>query len=113
MADSAKSDAKKTRTRKPSAMQKIRRRVANRDPAEILAFERRCLVVATAGLLVAFVLWSVAVSTDFWFHVSSESGDPIYINRTNTYFIRSHSGLWTICKFVYLNGSLTGPAVSK
>ncbi|GIY19562.1 uncharacterized protein CEXT_738641 [Caerostris extrusa] len=48
-----------------SAIQKIRRRVAGRDPAEVLAFERRCLVVASVGLLLAFLLWCIAVSTDF------------------------------------------------
>ncbi|GBL78351.1 hypothetical protein AVEN_42877-1 [Araneus ventricosus] len=111
--DNAKSESKQARTRKPSAIQKLRQRVAKRDPAEILAFERRCLVGATAGLLVAFVFWTVAVSTDFWFHVVPESGGPIYINRTNSFFIKSHSGLWTICKFQYVNGSLEGPEVKN
>ncbi|XP_035213658.1 uncharacterized protein LOC118187527 [Stegodyphus dumicola] len=99
---------KQKRTRKPSAMQRIRKRVANRDPMEVLVFERKLLVAATAGIVLAFILWTVSVSTDFWFHVTSPDDSPIYINRTNTFFLRSHSGLWKICKLVYLNGSLAG-----
>ncbi|XP_054719183.1 voltage-dependent calcium channel gamma-8 subunit-like [Uloborus diversus] len=98
------------RTRKASAMQRIRKRVANRDPAAVLVFERKLLVAATAGLILAFILWTVAVSTDFWFHVSSSDGTPIYMNRTNSFFVRSHSGLWTICKYIHANGTLTSLA---
>ncbi|GIY57414.1 uncharacterized protein CDAR_368071 [Caerostris darwini] len=111
MSDTGGQKKKPERVRKQSAIQKIRRRVAGRDPAEVLAFERRCLVVASAGLLLAFLLWCIAVSTDFWFHVIPESGAPIYVNRSNSFFVRSHSGLWTICKFKYLNGTQEGPQV--
>jgi len=99
---------KKRAPRKDSAMQRIRKRVTNRDPMEIVMFEKRLLVAATAGIALSFILWSVSVSTDFWFHVTSPNGEPIYINRTNTYFLRSHSGLWTICKYIFLNGTKTG-----
>lgn len=104
-------DSKIKRNRKPSAMQRIRKKVANRDPMEVVIFEKKLLVAATAGLVLAFILWSVTVSTDYWFHVSSPSGDPIYINTTNTWFVRSHSGLWTICKYVHLNGTISGEPI--
>lgn len=105
--------SKPARARKQSAMQRIRKRVAERDPAEVVAFERRVLAGATFAILVAFVLWCVAVGTDYWFHVEPESGMPIYVNKTNSYFVRSYSGLWTICKFLYLNGSTDGMPVSE
>lgn len=103
--DPNKAAFKKKRARKDSAMQRIRRRVANRDPNEVIIFEKKLLVAATAAVGLCFILWSVCVSTDFWFHVSSPTGEPIYINRTNTYFVRSHSGLWRICKYIYPNGT--------
>ncbi|KAG8184838.1 hypothetical protein JTE90_012087 [Oedothorax gibbosus] len=99
------------RVRKPSAMQRLRRRVAERDEAEVIAFERRVLAGATASIPVALLLWSVAVGTDFWFHVTPESGSPIYVNKTDSFFVRSYSGLWTICKFLYLNGSMQGAPI--
>lgn len=105
--------AKKKRVRKQSAMERIRTRMANRDLMEIVMFEKRLLVAATAGIAMSFILWSVCVSTDFWFHVKSPNGEPIYINRTNTFFLRSHSGLWTICKYIYLNGTKTGEPIRK
>lgn len=102
---------KKRPNRKPSAMQRIRKRVANRDPMEIVMFEKRLLVAATAGIAISFILWSVSVSTDFWFHVKSPTGEPIYMNRTNSFFLRSHSGLWTICKYIFPNGTKAGEPV--
>lgn len=99
--------------RKASAMQRIRKRVANRDPMAVVVFEKRLLVAATAGVALAFILWTVSVSTDFWFHVSSPDGEPIYINQTDDYFLRSHSGLWTICKYVISNGSKSADAVKS
>lgn len=105
--------SKKKAARKVSAMQRIRNRYSNRDQMEIVMFEKRLLVAATAGIAISFILWSVSVSTDFWFHVKTPDGVPIYVNKTNTYFVRSHSGIWTICKYIIANGTKTGEPTSK
>lgn len=104
---------KKRPNRKVSAMQRIRNKYANRDQMEIVMFEKRLLVAATAGIAISFIFWSVSVSTDFWFHVKTPDGEPIYVNRTNTYFLRSHSGIWTICKYTFENGTKSGDPTSK
>ena len=112
-ADDQQKGKKQRATRKVSAMQRIRNRYANRDPMEVVMFEKRLLVAATAGIVFSAILWTVSVSTDFWFHVKSPDGQPIYVNRTNTYFVRSHSGIWTICKYIYANGTKSGEPTSK
>ncbi|XP_015909636.1 voltage-dependent calcium channel gamma-1 subunit [Parasteatoda tepidariorum] len=106
--------AEEPRTRKKSAIQRIRHRVSKkRDPAAVLAFEQRLLMAATIAVLVAAIVWIISITTDYWFHVLPEKGSPIYINKTNTYFVRSYSGLWKICKFTHPNGTLSGEPVKN
>lgn len=97
------------RPRKSGPMTRLRRSVSQRDPMAVLVFEQRLLVGATIGVMIALVLWIVAVSTDFWFHVTAPD-DLVYQNFTKGFFVRSHSGLWTICKYIIYNET-NGPIV--
>lgn len=47
--------------------------------------------------MLAFLIWVISVSTDYWFMVHVKSG-ATYLNKTQTYFVRSNSGLWRICR---------------
>lgn len=97
------------RQRQSGPMTRLRRSVSQRDPMAVLVFEQRLLVAATIGVLIALILWIVAVSTDYWFHVTA-SGGAVYQNSTKSYFVRSNSGLWTICKYIIYNDT-NGPIV--
>jgi hypothetical protein len=74
-----------------------------------LMIERRVLFACTVMIGLSVILWIAAVSTDWWFTVS---GGPngIYVNETKRFFLRSHSGLWRICRTTY-NTTLGGGAV--
>lgn len=73
----------------------IRSRV-HRDAAAVLLCEQRALLVITAGSIVGILLWIIAMGTDHWFYVEVFNG--VYTNKTDTMFLKSHSGLWKLCK---------------
>ncbi|GIX81786.1 uncharacterized protein CEXT_299411 [Caerostris extrusa] len=110
MSDTGGHQKKPERVRKQSAIQKIRRRVAGRDPAEVLAFERRCLVVASVGLLLAFLLWCIAVSTDFLVPRSAGEWRP-HLCESQQQLLRPQP-LWPVdhLQIWYLNGTQEGAA---
>jgi hypothetical protein len=65
-----------------------------------LLIERRVLFACTVMIGLSVILWIAAVSTDWWFVVSG-GPDGIYVNETKRFFLRSHSGLWRICRTTY------------
>jgi hypothetical protein len=77
-----------------------------------LMIERRVLFACTVMIGFSVVLWIAAVSTDWWFIVS---GGPngIYVNETKRYFLRSHSGLWRLCRTTYNSTLGSGVAVTN
>lgn len=71
-----------------------------------LVIERRVLFACTVMIGLSVILWIAAVSTDWWFTVSGGT-NGIYVNETKRFFLRSHSGLWRICRTTY-NTTLGG-----
>lgn len=65
---------------------------------EQVMFERRVLLLCTIVIAIAIVLWSVAISTDYWFVL--DGGEGIYIAITKRFFLYSHTGVFRICRFV-------------
>uniref|UniRef100_A0A1B6KI54 Uncharacterized protein n=1 Tax=Graphocephala atropunctata TaxID=36148 RepID=A0A1B6KI54_9HEMI len=66
-------------------------------------FERRLLFFCTILVGVAIIVWVVSISTHFWFVI--DGGDGIWINETKRYFLRSHSGLFKLCRMAKTNAS--------
>ncbi|KAG8317435.1 hypothetical protein J6590_026585 [Homalodisca vitripennis] len=59
-------------------------------------FERRLLFFCTILVGVAIIVWAISISTNFWFII--DGGDGIWINETKRYFLKSHSGLFKLCR---------------
>ncbi|GAB6020241.1 hypothetical protein CHUAL_002959 [Chamberlinius hualienensis] len=72
------------------------------DQYNVLVLERKVLLGVTGLTVLGFLLWIVSVSTDYWFMVQVTSG-ATYLNKTKTYFVRSNSGLWRICRTEFRN----------
>jgi hypothetical protein len=77
-----------------------------------LLLERRVLFACTVMIGLSVILWIAAVSTDWWFIVSGGT-NGIYVNETRRYFLRSHSGLWRICRTTYNTTLGAGVAVTN
>lgn len=75
--------------------------MANRKAAHEVLVERRVLMAVTVFLLVGFLLWLVAISTDYWGIV--DGGKGIYNAKNKRYFLRSNTGIWKSCRMAYLN----------
>lgn len=73
---------------------------------ERFIFERRLLLACTALVALSVILWSAAISTDYWFML--RGGDGIWIEVTKRYFLRSNSGIWRICRASFTNGTSPG-----
>ncbi|XP_067118742.1 epithelial membrane protein 1-like [Centruroides vittatus] len=71
-------------------------RSVHRDAAAQLLCEQRALLGVTVASIAAILLWMVAMGTDYWFYVEVPNG--VYTNKTDTMFLKSHSGLWKLCK---------------
>ncbi|XP_023234027.1 voltage-dependent calcium channel gamma-7 subunit-like [Centruroides sculpturatus] len=71
-------------------------RSVHRDAAAQLLCEQRALLVITVASIAAILLWMVAMGTEYWFYVEVPNG--VYTNKTDTMFLKSHSGLWKLCK---------------
>ncbi|UYV83728.1 hypothetical protein LAZ67_23002348 [Cordylochernes scorpioides] len=78
-------------------MVRLRDRKTGSVSMSLLRCERRVLRVATGGVTLAIVLWTIAVSTDWWIYVDGPPGG-IYINATDSHFYHSRSGLWRVCR---------------
>ncbi|XP_046660957.1 uncharacterized protein LOC124354494 [Homalodisca vitripennis] len=66
-------------------------------------FERRLLFFCTILVGVAIIVWAISISTNFWFII--DGGDGIWINETKRYFLKSHSGLFKLCRMAKTNAS--------
>ncbi|CAG0880812.1 unnamed protein product [Darwinula stevensoni] len=66
--------------------------------AREVLFERRLILGVTISAFIAFIIWLVALSTDYWF-VLDVPGGGLSSNDTvaNGVFLRSRSGIWRLC----------------
>ncbi|XP_076314657.1 voltage-dependent calcium channel gamma-4 subunit-like [Tachypleus tridentatus] len=85
----------------------------HQDSASVVRCEQRALVCFTLGSTIAVILWIIAMSTDYWFTVSSPNSGGLYINKTRIIFLYSHSGLWRICRTQIINKTPENDALSK
>jgi hypothetical protein len=69
--------------------------LSHKAAAKELLFQRRLLLGVLIVSFLGVILWLVAVSTNYWFIVDVPQGAPN--NKTGVVFLRSNSGLWTIC----------------
>ncbi|XP_013787489.1 transmembrane protein 114-like, partial [Limulus polyphemus] len=83
------------------------------DSAAAVRCEQRALVCFTLGSTIAVILWIIAMSTDYWFTVSSPDSGGLYVNKTRIIFLYSHSGLWRICRTQIINKTSENDPVSK
>lgn len=80
--------------------------MSNRSAAHIVLLQRRILAIVTCSLVVAFLFWIIAISTDYWIVVDGKSG--IFIEKTQRFFLQSRNGLWKTCRTTF--GNKTKPA---
>ncbi|KAG8232839.1 hypothetical protein J437_LFUL010947 [Ladona fulva] len=83
-------------------------------------FERRILFSMTVLCGLCIILWIIAIASSYWFWVFSEGAPEdlpttrqggIFINETRRFFLRSHSGIWRICRTTYANNAIDQRAI--
>lgn len=67
------------------------------DHTAVLLCERRALCWATLGVVVGLFFWIICIGTEQWVRVQAPDAG-IYVNRTKLFFIRSHMGLFRMCR---------------
>lgn len=97
------SSAGSSRSRQKTVM------AAHSTSSNVLLLERRILLAVTGFTILACILWITSVGTDYWFTVHAPAG--AYLNKTKTYFLKSNSGLWRICRTEFRNHSLGSPTL--
>lgn len=78
-------------------------RMANRKAAHEVLVERRVLMAVTLFLALGFLLWIIAMSTDYWGIV--DGGTGAYVPSSKHYLLRSYTGIWRTCRTAYENSS--------
>ncbi|CAB4062473.1 unnamed protein product [Lepeophtheirus salmonis] len=70
------------------------------DDAYQVIFESNLIKYATGLVSVAFILWIIAISTNYWvIVVGGSAGIPLNGSLSGRTFLWSHSGLWKRCDY--------------
>uniref|UniRef100_T1JIP2 Uncharacterized protein n=1 Tax=Strigamia maritima TaxID=126957 RepID=T1JIP2_STRMM len=88
------------RQERSSARRPIKRGRAHKQKsaADSAVFERRVLMGMTVFTLLGTILWIVAISTDYWYTVSTSTPEGIIVWRINASLVRADVGLWRVCR---------------